>query len=126
MGVPQGSILGPLLFSMYINDLPSVCSINVIMYADDTVLFTHGKNNAEVAMSLTRELQKIAAWLQNSCLTLNLEKTVAMYFTNRHKYSDYPDIYINDKKIKNVNYFTYLGVTLDPNLNFKNHVKKTV
>lgn len=98
MGVAQGSLLGPLLFSLYINYLPWVCDTNVIMYADDTLLFTHGKNITEVAMRLTGELKKITAWLQNSCLTLNVEKTAVMYFTNRHKSLNYPDIYINRKQ----------------------------
>lgn len=54
-GVPQGSILGPLLFSLYINNLPSVCpDVYIQMYADDTVIYTHGKNTAQVAEKLSR------------------------------------------------------------------------
>lgn len=124
VGVPQGSILGPLLFSIYINDLPSACTADVIMYADDTVLFVHAKNEAEVSKQLTIQMQNVAVWLSQNNLTLNTDKTVAMYFTNRIKHQNYPTIYINGRKIENVDEFTYLGVTLDPTLTFKNHVKK--
>jgi len=63
-GVPQGSILGPLLFSIYINDLPAVCKgVDIIMYTDDAVIYTHG-----------RAMDKIRNWLKSSCLTLNTKK----------------------------------------------------
>ena len=53
IGVPQGSILGPLLFSLYINDLPNVCpELNVQMYADDAVIFVHGKNTEMISCCL--------------------------------------------------------------------------
>lgn len=85
MGVPQGSILGPLLLTLYINDLPTVCKSKITMYADYTVLYAHGKTAEEVAQKLTKEMRKVSLWLKKSCLTLNLDKTVSMFFTNRYK-----------------------------------------
>lgn len=124
MGVPQGSILGPLLFSIYINDLPTVCSdVDVIMYADDTVIFTFGENELEVADKLSKEMEKVAEWLQMSCLTLNVDKTVSMLFSNKHKLQQTLEIQVNGQKIKNVNEIKYLGLILDSNLGFKSHIK---
>lgn len=60
MGVPQGSILGPLLFTLYVNDFPSVCNNKMIMYADDTVVYSHGKTVEDVAQKLTAEMKKVS------------------------------------------------------------------
>ena len=80
-GVPQGSVLGPLLFSLYVNDLPNVCpNTNTLMYADDTVIFVHGSNAAQVADQLTNSMKHITAWLKQNCLQLNVSKTVSMFF----------------------------------------------
>lgn len=124
MGVPQGSILGPLLFSIYINDLPTVCSdVDIIMYADDTVIFTSGENELEVADKLSKEMQKVAQWLHTSCLTLNVDKTVSMFFSNKRKLQVTQEIQVNGQTIKNVKETKYLGLILDSNLGFKSHIK---
>lgn len=94
------------------------------MYADDTVLYTHGKNATEVALKLTNVMHKVVEWLHNSCLTLNTEKTVTMFFKNRFKLKECPEVLVNGHAIKNVDEFKYLGVTLDPTLSFKQHVKR--
>ena len=89
--------------------------ISIIMFADNTVIQTHhGKSATEVAKKLTKAMQKVTVWLHNSCLTLNLEKPV----------KDCPDVSINGQTINNVDKFKYLGVTLEPTLSFKKHVKK--
>ena len=98
--------------------------VSIIMYADDTVIYTHGKSATEVAKALTKAMQKVALWLHNSGLTLTLEKSVTMFFTNRVKLKECPDVSVNGQTINNVDKFKYLGVTLDPTLSFKNHVKK--
>lgn len=75
MGVPQGSVLGPLLFTMYINDLPNCCpSVNCQMYADDTVLHVATKTPSLAGEHLTQALLNISAWLELSHLTLNVKK----------------------------------------------------
>lgn len=127
MGVPQGSVLGPLLFSLYINDLPQQChDVELQMYADDTVVYTHAKTAELAAAKLTIALERITHWLDQSCLSLNVNKTKGMFFSKTMVQPPNTDILIKGEKIDIITDFKYLGVTLDPNLNFKKHVKKTV
>jgi len=80
-GVPQGSVLGPLLFTIYINDLPLVVKkCSVIMYADDVILFYSGKTREEVQLALQADLDRITRWSKINGLTISTEKTKAMIF----------------------------------------------
>ena len=123
VGVPQGSVLGPLLFSLYVNDLPLACpEVETQMYADDTVILAHGRDRCEVAAKLTAEMAKIATWLSESCLILNVSKTACMYFYIR-KNGNQPGIFVREK-IQTVSHFKYLGITVDSQLSFKKHIKQ--
>ena len=76
IGVPQGSILGPLLFLLYINDLPNVSSfVTFILYADDTNLFCQCNSLEDISSRLNSELELINYWLQSNKLSLNISKT---------------------------------------------------
>ena len=89
-GVPQGSILGPLLFLIYINDFASVSSkLYYVVFADDTKVFISGNNLRKLINTLHIELDKLYAWLQSNKLTLNLLKTHYMVFHRvKHKHMD--------------------------------------
>ena len=89
-GVPQGSILGPLLFIIYINDLPLVSNMfDMLMYADDTTLYCN-TNQLFSDDAINRELHKISNWLSSNKLSLNVKKTKCMIFHTAQRKVTHP------------------------------------
>eukprot|EP00112_Aurelia_sp_Birch-Aquarium-sp1_P020798 Seg5439.2 transcript_id=Seg5439.2/GoldUCD/mRNA.D3Y31 product="putative RNA-directed DNA polymerase from transposon BS" pseudo=true protein_id=Seg5439.2/GoldUCD/D3Y31 len=130
-GVPQGSILGPLLFLVQINDLTNVVKkCNIQMYADDTAIYMSHKNISEVEEALTTDMANIARWLENNRLIINLKKgkTETMLFGTSKRLHSKNDlkIWMNEHLIHFVSGYKYLGVLLDPSLNMKEHLQKTL
>ena len=126
VGVPQGSILGPLLFIIYVNDMTSATrAFHPIIYADDTTLaaslnsFVAGIEEPEVY--LNDELQKVSNWMKANKLSINKRKTKAMVFHTPQRRILHPSIRIDNTDIEYVTQFNFLGIIIDKNLNWKAH-----
>ena len=137
-GVPQGSILGPLLFIIYMNDIHEASeNFHAILYADDTSLFSSlGSFNVALngtkfdkyalSQSINTELNNIQEWLNINKLSLNVNKTKYMIFHNHQRdiYDLIPDIRLNNQAIERVSEFNFLGLTIDQHLSWNAHVQK--
>ena len=123
-GVPQGSILGPLLFLLYINDIASVSSILFsILFADDTTLFYSSNNLQELSDVVNNELSKMIEWLNANRLSLNIDKTHFMIFRPKGKKESCPTIHRNGSSIQEVDDAKFLGIIIDNKLNWIEHIK---
>ena len=130
-GVPQGSCLGPLLFLIYINDLPrALRNCKVTMYADDTSLSFASNDSDDLYRFMNEDLNCLKDWLQGNKLSLNVLKTHAMVVRSRPKLkrisdevSGQPSFSINGKQIETIERTKYLGVQLDCHLVWDEHIK---
>ena len=126
-GVPQGSILGPLLFLIYINDLPNCLNqAKSCLFADDTNLSFSGQCINDIEHQVNEDLNNLNIWLFANKLSLNVTKTEYMIIGTRQKLNSIiqsPDIHINNNKIKRVHKSKVVGVQIDDQLNWNEHIK---
>ena len=124
IGIPQGSILGPLLFIIFVNDLPNNVVCKAVMYADDTSLLVSSSDPLSLQNSLNYNLNLIARWFKENNLTLNLDKTKFMLFGTTHNLDKFKDISLiyDGNVIEQVDHFKYLGIVFDCNMTWSHHI----
>ena len=124
-GVPQGSVLGPLLFLIFINDLPNcVKQSKVVLYADDTALFFANKDVMTIERVLQEELNSLNNWFHENGLIVNCSKTKVMVFgtSQRLVKTSRPVLKLSDSFLPVKEFCKYLGVIFDSNLNWHGHI----
>lgn len=124
-GVPQGSVLAPILYLIYVNSIVEI-SLNSkhLSFADDTVLFFSSKEKNILEKNIREDIKKIEDWLNRINLTININKTVYIIFKQKNMKKIQLNIEINNKPINEVKEHKYLGIIVDTNLNFESHVNK--
>ena len=128
-GVPQGSILGPLLFLLFINDIDqNLIHSKVQLYADDTVLYACHDLEGFAHQWVVEDIGLLMRWCCNNRLTININKTKVMLFGTKNmlKKGVRSDVLIEDTKLQYVTSFNYLGIKLDNSLSFELHAAESL
>ena len=125
-GVPQGSVLGPLLFLIYINDLPNSSKIlTFFLFADDTNIYFESDGLTRLTKKINKELNKVKSWLDCNKLALNIDKTnFVLFHSPRKQLPDTINLKFGKKSIKKVKYVKFLGVLVDEHLSWKFHINE--
>ena len=128
-GVPQGSVLGPLLFLVYVNDLEEGLKSQVKFFADDTSLFSIVRDPLVSSFELNHDLDLISKWAFQWKMSFNPDPTKAaeeILFSCKRASPVHPPIYFNNIEVKRVNDHKHLGLVLDSRLSFANHIKEKI
>ena len=128
-GVPQGSILGPLLFLVYVNDMCGAVKNKLSLYADDSGILVVGKSRQEIELILSSEMEVLSQWLICNKLSLHLGKTESVLFGSKHRLKAEGStlkVSCNGHPLKSTDSVKYLGATLDQSLTFDSMVRSII
>ena len=123
-GIPQGSTLGPLLFILYINDLPLLVNLSTILFADDTCVISSNSDMSLLIYDINQKLNRINQWFISNKLTVNFSKTNYMIFHGKSFQYSNGRIKMGNSTLKKVSSTKYLGITIDDKLQWKCHITK--
>ena len=122
-GVPQGSILGPLLFCLYINDIANFVDIEVVLFADDAAFIVSGATLQQMYAKIRKLFTDLASYLMSNKLVSNLGKSKLMFFSSKPK-TDLNDLSFGGQIIEWVNEFKYLGLVLNNRMTYSSHIDR--
>ena len=123
-GVPQGSILGPLLFLIYINDIVEEIGSNIRLFADDTSLYLIVQDPTTAAELMNADLEKIHSWSQTWLVNFNPNKTEELIISRKAAPPAHPPLHMNNTQIKNVNSHKHLGLILNKTCSWHEHINE--
>ena len=125
-GVPQGSVLGPLFFLLYVNDMVKACGdLELILFADDTNVFAEDRNPRDLFKRVNKGLEELSIWFRCNKLTLNLKKTEFIYFGGPGQAAmPQEDVRIGSELIRQVQGVKFLGVWIDEGLRWTAYIEK--
>ena len=125
-GVPQGSVLGPLLFLVYINDLVENVRCDIKLFADDTSLFSAVYDESKTAAELNRDLDRVRLWAWQWKMKFNTEKTEEVIFSAKRVKPIHPPLSFGDDDVVRKSEHKHLGMILDSKLDFQSHIKEAI
>ncbi|GFU28496.1 RNA-directed DNA polymerase from mobile element jockey [Trichonephila clavipes] len=121
--IPQGSLLEPRLFNLYINDIPKTDNVHLAMYADDTAIICQHTYNFKIIERLQNYITRLQLWLVAWKIKVDASKSTSLLFTKQRCIGNLPNIYIFDQPVPWVTEFKYLGFILDAKLNLSPHFR---